>query len=53
MPATVMDGHPGPGAASVAPCASLTATFTNLMNGLAYGLGWTWAEPHGAQETTS
>lgn len=52
MPATVMDGHPGPGAVVVASGAVLTAIFTNLMNGLAYGLGWTWADPHGAPETT-
>lgn len=53
MTATVLDEQPGPDAVTVGPGAVRTATFNNLMNGLVYGLGWTWAERIGAVDTTT
>ncbi|MFT4228499.1 MAG: hypothetical protein QM624_18995 [Micropruina sp.] len=39
------DQHPAADASRPEPDSVHSATFTNLMNGLAYGLGWVWADP--------
>lgn len=38
------DQHPGPDAVEIQAGSVHSATFLNLMNGLAYGLGWTWSQ---------
>lgn len=53
MMATVFDEHPGPDAVVAQPGSVLRASFSNLMNGLAYGLAWSWAGIEPALDITA